>query len=149
MTSTAPESEWKRLDRRTVTVTALRMMGVAVVAGVPIGIGVGRALAPGPAVAIVVSAGVVLTLVAAGVDHLRWRRTRYRVLPERFELRQGIVVRKRRSLNRDRIRTVDITASVLLRLFGLAHVKIGTGEQAEDNESSLSLNPISRADAEW
>ncbi|WP_298183248.1 PH domain-containing protein [Saccharomonospora sp.] len=149
MTAPEQEPEWRRLDRRTVVVTALRAAEVAVLAGVPVGIGLGGSFSPGVAVAVVVPAAVVLVVAAALVDRVRWRKTRYHVSVDRFELRKGVVVSTRRSLNRDRIRTVDITAPVLLRLFGLAHVKVGTGERTDSNESSLSLNPISRADAEW
>lgn len=145
----AEEPEWKRLDRRTIAVTALRVAGVAVVVVVPASFSL-REVLPGWAVlALVLTAPFLAACMGAAVDGLRWSRTGYRVLPDRFELRQGIVVRSRRSLERDRIRTVDITASPLLRLFRLAHVKIGTGEQASGEAGALSLNPVGRADAEW
>ncbi|EHR60703.1 PH domain-containing protein [Saccharomonospora cyanea] len=144
-----PEPEWKRLDRRTVTVTALRSLGVAVAAGVPGSFWLSKVFPLWAVLAIVVAAAIVFVGVGTAVDRVRWSRTRYRVLPDRFELRKGIVVRSRRSLQRDRIRTVDITASPLLRLFRLVHVKVGTGEQTSGDSSSLSLNPVSRADAEW
>jgi putative membrane protein len=143
------ESEWKRLDSRTIAVTALRLLGVAVVAAIPGCFWLSRALPLW--LALVIAAAATVVLVGAGVlvDRLRWSRTRYRALPDRFELHTGIVVRSRRSLQRERIRTVDITASPLLRLFRLVHVKVGTGEQASGDGSSLSLNPVGRDDAEW
>jgi putative membrane protein len=46
------------------------------------------------------------------------------------------------------VRTVDLTANPLLRAFGLAKVKIGTGQQAAGEHSQLTLDPIARAHAE-
>ncbi|WP_198048308.1 PH domain-containing protein, partial [Saccharomonospora iraqiensis] len=105
-------------------------------------------LGPGWAVVAVVGGAVLLIAAGTGAEYVRWRRTRYRVLPERFELRRGILVRTRRSLNRDRIRSVDITAPPLLRLFSLTQVRIGTAERTGSGESALALLPITRTDAE-
>ena len=55
-------------------------------------------------------AGIV---VLAGV--VRWRTTRYRITAERVELHTGLLRRQRRSVPRDRIRTVDLTASPVHR----------------------------------
>ncbi|OQO95001.1 hypothetical protein B1813_02775 [Saccharomonospora piscinae] len=145
---TGPVAAWRQLDRLTVAVTALRVLGVSVAAAVPSGYWLSRALSPGAAVLVLVSGVLVVVAGACVVDHLRWRRFHYRVLPDRFELRKGIVVRSRRSLHRDRIRAVDISASPLLRLFRLVHVKVGTGEQTEGDESSLSLQPVRRGEAD-
>ena len=53
--------------------------------------------------------GGAAVVVLAGV--LRWRTTRYRITDERVELHTGWLRRERRSVPRDRIRTVDLTAS--------------------------------------
>ena len=50
---------------------------------------------------------------------LTWRTTRYRITAERVELHSGWLSRQRRSVPRDRIRTVDLTARLLHRVFGL------------------------------
>ncbi|WP_197321169.1 PH domain-containing protein [Saccharomonospora sp. NB11] len=139
---------WRRLDRRTIGLTAVRCLGSAVVAGVPATFWVSRALPFWGALGVVLGAAAVFVGAAALIDRVRWTRTRYRVLPDRFELHKGIVVRSRRSLQRERIRTVDITASPLLRLFRVVRVDIGTGEQASGDTSPLLLNPVSRAEAE-
>jgi putative membrane protein len=54
-----------------------------------------------------------------------------------------VLIRTRRSLQLDRIRTVDVTADPLLRVFGLVSVRIGTGEHAEDG--TVRLRPVTRA----
>lgn len=146
---TAPESQrWRKLDRRTVAVTALRGAGLAVAAGFPAGAAIAGGTSPRVAVAVVVPAALVLIAVAALIDDVRWRKTSYRVLADRVELRKGILVRSNRVLSRHRIRGVDITAPLLLRAFGLVHVKLGTGEQTSVGESSLVLHPVTRAEAD-
>ncbi|MEK8142617.1 PH domain-containing protein [Streptomyces sp. M10(2022)] len=93
-------------------------------------------------------AGAVLLIgVAAAGDYVRWRRTRYRIGVERVDLHTGLLLVKRRSLARTRIRSVDLTAHLLLRLLGLVTVRIGTGEHA-GGESTLELDPVSRAEGE-
>jgi putative membrane protein len=58
------------------------------------------------------------------------------------------VLHKLRSIPRERVRTVDLTANPLLRAFGLAKVKIGTGQQGGHHDSQLTLDPVGRAHAE-
>ncbi|MGW9478169.1 PH domain-containing protein [Saccharomonospora azurea] len=140
---------WKQLDRRTIALTAVRCLGGGIATAVSGTVWLSRVLPLGDIVLIALCVTVALVAGGAVVERVRWVRTRYRVLPDRFELRKGIVVRSRRSLQRDRIRTVDITASPLLRVFRLVRVDIGTGEQTSGDGASLSLNPVSRADAEW
>jgi putative membrane protein len=137
---------WQRLDRRSLPVTALTTAGLAALAGVPTGIGMSGGLGVGVALAWVLPAAAVVVLGGTVADWLRLRTTRYRVGPERFELHSGVLVRRQRSLQRDRIRTVDLTADPLLRAFGLAAVRIGTGEQADGG--TVSLRPLARAVAD-
>ncbi|MGK5680847.1 PH domain-containing protein [Actinoplanes sp. URMC 104] len=137
--------QWRRLDRRAVPVAALFMLGVAVLAGVPTAIGlseISTAVALGwvlPGSVLVVAAGTV-------AEWLRLRFSRYRVGPDRVELHTGVLIRTRRSLQRDRIRAVDVTANPLLRVFGLVSVRIGTGEHAD--EGTVRLTPVTRATGE-
>ncbi|MHA6621466.1 PH domain-containing protein [Pseudonocardia sp. DLS-67] len=137
MTGTDPG--WVALDRRTVAVTALVMVVVSITAGLPTGIGIARGTSAGTALLWVLPAAALLVAAGSAVDHVRWRRTRYRLTAGRVELRTGVLVSKHRSLQRDRIRTVDITADPLLRAFGLVAVRVGTGEQSE---GSVVLRPV-------
>ncbi|TQM38201.1 PH domain-containing protein [Pseudonocardia cypriaca] len=133
---------WTALDRRTVAVTALVVAGMSITAGVPIGIGIAGASSAGTAALLLLPVGALLVAGGSAVEYVRWRRTRYRLTPGRFELRSGVLVSKHRSLQRDRIRTVDITADPLLRAFGLVAVRIGTGEQSGADEGSVVLRPV-------
>jgi putative membrane protein len=139
---TAADADWTELDRRTVAVTALVMVGVSITAGLPTGIGIARGTSAGTALLWVLPAAALLVVAGSAVDYVRWRRTRYRLTAGRVELRTGVLVSKHRSLQRDRIRAVDITADPLLRAFGLVAVRIGTGEQTGSGEGSVVLRPV-------
>ncbi|MGW1881946.1 PH domain-containing protein [Streptomyces sp. NPDC001970] len=139
---------WLRLDPRTVLVTAAVMAGVAGGAGLPVLFGLAGGMPWWQALGWVVAGAVVLVAGGAGADYVRWRRTRYRIGPERAELHTGLLLVKRRSLARERIRSVDLTANPLLRILGLVKVRIGTGEHSGGGESTLELDPVSRAEGE-
>ncbi|MFD3522915.1 PH domain-containing protein [Streptomyces sp. NPDC058653] len=143
----APEEGWRRLDKRTLLVTAAVMSGVAGGAGVPAAIGLAGGMGVGRALAWVLPAALLLIAGGTGADYVRWRRTRYRIGTDRAELHTGLLLVKRRSLGRERIRTVDLTANPLLRILGLVKVRIGTGEHT-GGESTLELDPVTRAEGE-
>lgn len=133
---------WVRLDRRTVHVGALFMLGVAVIAGGPSVTGIANGTGSWPiAWAWVLPGAVVLVLLGVVAEVLRVRATRYRVGPATFELHSGVLVRRRRTLHRDRIRTVDVSANPLQRVFGLVTVRIGTGEAAS-KEGTVALRSV-------
>ena len=79
---------------------------------------------------------------------LTWRTTRYRITPERVELHSGWLNRQRRSVPRDRIRTVDLTAKLLHRAFGLSVVQVSAGAGRLGGHSGLSLDAVSKPEAE-
>ncbi|MFE5507366.1 PH domain-containing protein [Amycolatopsis japonica] len=140
---------WNTLDKRTLAVTAVTMTGAAVGAAIPttaaiVGGGAGFWVA----LAWVVAGGLVL--VAGGVlaDLFYWKGVRYRLTPDRLETAFTLVFRSRKSLQRERIRNVDLTANPLHRLFGVAVVTIGTGSHESGGQGRIKLNPVSRAEAE-
>lgn len=139
---------WHELDRRSPAVTALVTAGIALGSVIPISVGIRGEGRPLWQVVPVVGVGLlVLVGVAALIDRLRWRHTHYRITDERVEQRFSWVVHRLRSVPRDRIRTVDLTANPLLRMFGLVKVQIGTGQQSGEN-SQLVLSPLDRTLAE-
>ncbi|MGW8988177.1 PH domain-containing protein [Streptomyces parvus] len=146
MSTAAPPADWHRLDPRTVLVTALVVAGVVAGAAIPVTLGLTRWFSLPVAVLQVLAGAVLVIGVAAGADRVRWHRTRYRIGTERVDLHTGLLLVKRRSLARSRIRAVDLTANLMLRLLGLVTVRIGTGEQG--SESTLVLDPVTRAEGE-
>lgn len=143
---------WERLHPSTVAVTGISMAGITIVVGVPVAIGVASAASLGLAMAWVLPAAVVLIGAVTGYDLVRVRRTRYRITEARLEVETGLWFRSHRSLARERIRSVDLTADPLSRVFGLVRVKVGTGEtgggEGSATERSLDLDSVSRAAGE-
>ncbi|MEU9703432.1 PH domain-containing protein [Streptomyces sp. NPDC047981] len=140
--------DWRRLDRRTVLVTAVVLAGVAVGAALPTYFGLTNALSAGTTLALILAGALLLVGLGSAGDYVRWRRTRYRIGTERAELHTGLLLVKRRSLARERIRSVDLTANPLQRVLGLVKVRIGTGEHNGGGESTLELDPVARAEGE-
>jgi putative membrane protein len=133
---------WRRLDKRMLAVTPLsnvvRLLPVAVILLVT---GQGDAVSR-----LWVPLGIALALVVGGV--VRWRTTQYRITAERVELHTGWLRRQRRSVPRDRIRTVDLTARLLHRAFGLSVVQVGAASGAPFDGSGLALDAVSKAEAD-
>ncbi|WP_181783774.1 PH domain-containing protein, partial [Pseudonocardia pini] len=137
---------WARLDPRGMVVTAVALGGVGVAAGVPTAVGIGSGSAGyGTALAWVLPAIALLMVAGAAVEYVRYRRTRFRVGADRVELRNGILALHHRTLPRERIRVVDLSADPLSRVLGLAQVRIGTGEQGGEG---LTLWPVRAATGE-
>ncbi|WP_370948191.1 PH domain-containing protein [Amycolatopsis sp. cg5] len=141
-------SEWQTLDRRTVQVTALTFAGLAVASGIPAVIALADGLSFGIALLIVVPCALLVVGATALLDLLRWRATRYRLTEQRLEKRFDLVLKSQKSLPRERIRSVDLTANPLHRLFGLAVLTVGTGQHESSENARLKLEPLTRADAE-
>ena len=88
--------------------------------------------------------GVVGVIALSG---LRWATTRYRITPEQVQLRSGLLRRKTVATPADRVRSVDVTASALHRILGLAKVDIGTGSHERESGLSLDSLPVAQAGA--
>jgi putative membrane protein len=136
------EAPWRRLDKRMLAVTPLsglvRLLPVAVVLLLT---GQGDVVAR-----LWVPLGLAALLVVGGI--VRWRTTRYRITGDRVELHTGWLRRQRRSVPRDRIRTVDLTAKLLHRMFGLNVVQIGAASGSGPDSSGLSLDAVSNDEAD-
>lgn len=140
---------FERLDFRVVTAAAVVGAAVGLIAAVVGGIAIGTSgTAPIVTALIVVGGFVAIVAMSAGIEYVRWRVTRFRVTDERLELRFEFVVTKRRSIARDRIRTVDVTANPFQRLLGLAVVVIGTGQHGDSSDAELKLDSVSRERAQ-
>ncbi len=133
-------ASWRRLSPRMLLVHPVREVGQAIpalfgllVAGRAMGDGQLWWLAP-----LAVLAVIVLSV-------LRWVTTTYRITPEQVQLRTGLLQRKMISTPADRVRSVDVTASALHRVLGLAKVEIGTG--GHEAGKGLSLDSLTVAEA--
>ncbi|MBS44835.1 MAG: hypothetical protein CMH83_17045 [Nocardioides sp.] len=90
----------------------------------------------------------VAVLVAVGVGVARYLTTTYRIGDGRVELRRGLVSRRVVSARLDRVRSIDLTSSVVQRLFGLTTMRIGTGTAAGEDDGDLDLDGLRRPAAE-
>ncbi|MGH3628691.1 MAG: PH domain-containing protein, partial [Sciscionella sp.] len=89
--------------------------------------------------------GAIGLVIAHGVLH--WFTTRYRVTDSQVELHTGVIFRQRLAVRRDRIRTVETTAKFGHRMFGLAEVRIGTGQHEQKKKGPLSLDAVAVSEA--
>ncbi|MQA12792.1 MAG: PH domain-containing protein [Pseudonocardiaceae bacterium] len=143
MTDAAPARGWHRLDPRMLAVTPLRQL-TGFLPVIVIFLIAGGTRLDGRFYGVLAA---VVAVVIAGIA--RWFTTRYRVTEERVELRSGLLFRRRRSVPRDRIRTVDLTAGPVHRIFGLSVVNVGTGQRTEGTEAGeLSLDAVAAAEAD-
>ncbi|MFE0750277.1 PH domain-containing protein [Gordonia sp. NPDC058843] len=91
------------------------------------------------------SGAPLFTLIATAVivpfvTVVPWLTTRYQVTDEHVRVRSGLVTRKVATARRDRIRSVDLTASPVHRVLKLQKVKIGTG--GDDESSAVVLTAL-------
>lgn len=76
-----------------------------------------------------------------------WLMTRFRVGPVHVQLKTGLINRNVLSIPRSRIRSVDVRATVLHRMLGLAVLRIGTGQSSAGlSRSSFELDAIAATD---
>lgn len=141
------EEGWRQLHPHTVWVTALTVAGILAGVAVPVIMGLADDVPVWLLLVIAFGGIVVVSGLAAVADLMRWRHTTYRVTDERVEMRYAWVLHKQRSVPRERVRTVDLTANPLQRLFGLTKVVVGTGQQTSDT-SHVTLDPVDKAVAE-
>lgn len=138
-TAVAGPTPWHRLDPRMLLVHPIREVGrfLPVLIGLLVA---GGASGSGPWALLGVGVPVALGVV-------RYLTTTYRIAAGRVELKRGLLQRHTLSTPVDRVRTVDLTASPIHRVLGLATVVIGTGSVATDADERLELDALPRESA--
>jgi putative membrane protein len=131
---------WRRLDPKML---AIRPLQALFRAAIPLGV-VLIAQSNGGSQPWWGAVGAAIVVVA-GMAH--WFTTRYRIGTTQVELVTGLLRRRRLSVPLDRIRSVDVTATPLHRLLGVAIVKVGTGSQAAGDHDELTLDAVSADEA--
>ncbi|RFU84587.1 hypothetical protein DY218_21850 [Streptomyces triticagri] len=89
----------------------------------------------------------VVGVIGAVADMVRWMFTRYRITATDVERRTGVLVRRHRTMRRDRVRSVDTHAKLRHRVTGLRVVTIGAGQQTGAGESALFLDALTKGEA--
>ncbi|MEQ4716429.1 PH domain-containing protein [Nonomuraea sp. B19D2] len=139
---------WRGLAGRSLWASGVKSLAIA--AGVVAALArflTGSDWPPVGVVAVCAAAAVLVVAAVVAYDVARLRTTRWRLTPERLELRSGITVRQHRSIPLERVRSVNLRADPVRRAFGLTVVKVGTGEHSAE-ATELVLDPLTRHDAE-
>ena len=86
-------------------------------------------------------------LIPITIGLLRYLTTSFRVAAGRIELKRGLFSRHVLSTPVDRVRTVDLTSSLIQRALGLTTLRVGTGTASTDGDEKLDLDglPVDRA----
>lgn len=139
MSPPVPSGAWQRLDPRNLLLDPVRTLAQfafpALIAFV--GLSSGDRGAPWWALPIVLVGALVL-------GALPWLTTTWRVTESHLQRRSGILSRTTSTAPLDRIRSVDLEASLLHRVLGLAKVQVGTGV----DDDRITLDAIDRGRAE-
>ncbi|PRZ44225.1 putative membrane protein [Antricoccus suffuscus] len=132
------DSEWRRLNARMLLIHPIKEIGRFFPALVGVFF-LGNSGGKGHWWAL--GAGVLVIMMAL----LRWVTTRFRITPDKIEVRTGLFRRKALAASADRVRTVDLTSDILHRALGLAKVEIGTASTGRDNRLILDSLPTKDA----
>ncbi len=131
--------EWQRTHRRSLLVlpiTAAKSFLLPVAIAM-VGIG-----AQQPKILLV--AGPLAVVGSIGLGWVVWATTRYRIADGAFVVQRGVLNRTSLTAPVDRIRSVDLEASLLHRVLGLEKVAVGTGV----DDTRIELNSLSTEEAE-
>ncbi|MDS1268817.1 PH domain-containing protein [Lipingzhangella sp. LS1_29] len=93
--------------------------------------------------------GAVLAIVGFLVSgFVTWQTVRYQVTSEHLEIHRGLVNRSKRTIPLERIRGVDVTSTLLHRIFGLAVVRVeaaaGGGHSEEGTLDAIDVGEAER-----
>ncbi|MEV6397998.1 PH domain-containing protein [Streptomyces sp. NPDC051907] len=141
MTTTA--AAWRRPDARTLLVhcgwlapplASLALTALATGGAIPVG------------ALITLAALAVSFAVVTAVGLLSWSRTGYQVTADAFVVRSGVLSRSVRTVPLHRVRSVDLTATPLHRLLGLAVVRAGASASGE-GRGEIVLNSVAAPEA--
>ncbi|MCH1627258.1 PH domain-containing protein [Ferdinandcohnia quinoae] len=86
---------------------------------------------------------VIVGLLVTGILH--WYRFTYRVEDGELRIEYGVFVRKRRFIPIERIQTIDVTAGIIQRIFGLVKLQVETAGGGK--EAEVELTAIKEAEA--
>ncbi len=133
----ADPTPWRRLSLRMVPAALIR----AVLGLIPAAIAYFLLGDTGTGSLIALGIGALSLLGPVGYV-LRYLRFRYRIVGGELQVTSGLATRTVQRIPLHRIRTVDISAKPVLRIFSLALLTIGTGQQVESGAGALSLDAI-------
>jgi putative membrane protein len=87
---------------------------------------------------------ILVFIFISGIAH--WLTFTYRITAGELYIQRGIFVKKKRYIQQHRVQSIDITAGIFQRLFGLVKLKVETAGGGAEPE--VNLIAISREEAE-
>ncbi len=134
----SPGDGWSRLSPRKLLLDPVKAVGQAIVPVVVAVVGISQSDT---------SWRWLLPLAVLGplvFGALPWLTTHYRLTGSQIQVRKGLLNKNTSTAPLDRVRSVDLEASLLHRVLGLQKVEIGTGV----DDDRITLDALSTADAQ-
>ncbi len=75
---------------------------------------------------------------------LSWFRYTYQLEEDQIRIEQGILIRKKRTISKHRIQSIDLSQNIIHRIFGLTKVQIETA--GSDHRIDAALSAVTMAD---
>lgn len=141
--STPPDdpggSDWQRLDRRMLLIDPAKVLRQLLIPAIVAMVGIGSRQPAWTLPAI-----PVMILLAVLFGSIPWFTTRYRITDTQLIVKRGLLNKTRLTAPLDRIRSVDLEASLLHRALGLEKVQVGTGV----DDTRIELDSLAAPQAE-
>jgi putative membrane protein len=135
----SPGNGWVRLSPRKLLLDPVKAVGQAVVPVVVALVGISQSdMRFWP---VVLPLAVIAPLLLGA---LPWLTTHYRLTDTQIQVRSGILNKTTSTAPLDRVRSVDLEASLLHRVLGLQKVQVGTGV----DDDRITLDALATADAQ-
>ncbi|WP_165355145.1 PH domain-containing protein [Nocardioides oleivorans] len=133
-----PGEGWSRLSPRKLLLDPVKAVGQSIVPVVVALVGISQNPRYWPIILPIAIIGPVLFGV------LPWLTTHYRLTETQIQVRKGILNKQTSTAPLDRVRSVDLEASLLHRVLGVQKVQVGTGV----DDDRITLDALAAADAQ-
>lgn len=130
-----PDAEWQRLAGWTAVVSPLSTLRQAIIPAAVGAFGAGQA---NVFIGLLVAVGIAVVAALAGM--VPWLTTSYRVTPTHLEVRKGLLNRTTLTARLDRVRSVDLSSTLIHRALGVTKVNVGTGV----DEGQITLDSLTK-----
>lgn len=141
MTAVNGHDDWQRLDSRTIWASTILGAGSLIGAAAPVALALTIAQVGTGWILLWCVGGTVVGSLAVGVfETVRLAVTRYRVGEHRVERRVNFIGSTTTALSTQRIRNVEVAADLVQRRFGIAEVRLASGDSDGPRFSLVTLD---------
>ncbi|MFD2654696.1 PH domain-containing protein [Gracilibacillus thailandensis] len=92
---------------------------------------------------VILGASILICLIIL-FSVLSWLRYTYQLEEDQIRIEQGILIRKKRTISKHRIQSIDLSQNIIHRIFGLTKVQIETA--GSDHRIDAALSAVTMAD---